>query len=162
VDEDGFHAAADVVAGGFRVTGASLVLPVQDGPEPPPPPPPPPPKNLVTGAVARSVGGQVTISRRNVAEKFFGAPAEVTLVFPASLANQAFHADPSSFQGLAPRRFSVRIGSRTYQTQTSPGDVSVTFRRYDAQVVEATCTGTVVDDRGRTKTVDLILQATFE
>jgi hypothetical protein len=171
VDESGFHALADVKAGGFVLTDVPATLAVRPGPEPPPPPPPPDPPNLIPKANARIVGGRVLLSRENAPSKFFGTGADVNLEFPTSVVGAAsFVADPTTSSGVAPRRFYVTLGTRTFGTAAAPGSVTMSiprdlqgnlvFSTIPGKTIEVVCSGSVADASGRTKSVDVIVRAT--
>ena len=164
VDVDGFHAVARIRAGGFDVPNVAIVLPVTEGPKPPPPPPPPDPdKNRrVTGAAAQVVAGSVRVSKSRLPTKFFGAPANVTIDFPSAGIGAPMVADPASASTLTPTRFFVKIGSKTYGTGTAPGLVTLTVRQYSPSPgggIEVLCQGKVADASGRTKNVNLVINA---
>lgn len=165
VDADGFHAVADVSAGGFVADDVALTIPVVEGPEPPPPPPPPPPKNLLTKGVARIVAGRIEIVRESTPKKFFGKAGDLHVEFPTSDALQTVVADPSTATGASARRCYVLFGAKSYGTATAPGTVTLEIRRYSTtpgQTIEVLCTGTVADVTGRTKPVDVLLQAVVQ
>jgi hypothetical protein len=171
VDEQGFHAAADVRAVGFALDDVPVTLDVGPGPEPPPPPPPPDPPNLIAKGTARIVAGQVQISRENAPSKFFGSGADVNVDFPVSDVGQtSFAATPATSGGATPRRFYVTLGAKTYGTAGPGGSVNLSIRRdpggslifstTPGKTIEVVCQGQVADAAGRTKPVDVIVRAT--
>lgn len=164
VDVDGFHALAAIRAGGFDVADVPLVLPVTEGPQPPPPPPPPDPDKYrrATGGSASVVAGAVQITKSGLPVKFFKRKAGVTIEFPSSGIAAPMVADPSTASTSTPIRFFVKIGSATYGTAAAGGSVTLTVKQYSPVPgggIEILCEGTVADARGRTKKVDLLLDA---
>lgn len=167
IDADGFHASLSLNASGFEVTGVPLLLFVQPGPTPPDGKPPKPPANLVTGATASIVNGQVTITHTNVPSKFFGKPAGISLQFPLSDGVSVVTADFSTTSIPNPRRFIVTMGSSVYGTVTAPAGNGVTFDIKKLSsirdgVIEVLATGKVFNEGGRTKTVNVLLQAAVQ
>lgn len=178
VDADGFHAAADIRAAGFVFDDRGLTVPVGPGPEPPPPPPPPPPANLLAGATARIVGNQITVTRRNVTQKFWkslGRGTDLTVEFPGSILGapgETLVADSGSAGGASPVRFAAAIG-RTNWGAFGPGgsmtlkiprgsDGNLIFSTTPGQSLRVLCQGTIADAGGRTRTVDVLLEARVE
>jgi len=172
VDETGFHAVATIRAAGFVLKGVEFDLPVSPGPEPPPPPPPPPPANQIGKCVAKISGSNVTITRENAPRKFFGRGADLTCDFPLAILSaqdETLVADPTTAGGVAPVRFFVRVGARSYLASSSgasvtlhvPRDNSGTLRfsTVPGKTMYLECKGSIRDASGRTKAVDVILEA---
>ncbi len=174
VDAAGFHATCSFSGGGFVVSGLSVTLPVVPGPTPPTPPPTQkPPPNQLTGAAATIVGGAVTITSTNVPKKFFGAVAGLTIQFPQSdffttvNGHAIVHADPSDASTPAPnaRRCIVSVGGATYGTANTPADVTLDVDRLEAIQggrIELLATGTVATADGKTKSVDILVEAVVQ
>ncbi len=162
VEIDGFMATVSVKAGGFKLDGIPLVLPVGLGPLPPPPPPPKPPKNLQSDAVARIADGQVTITHTGVKSKFFGKKAAVTLRFPLADGETASDATPATFLANEPRLMSATLGNTVFSTQHAGALVTFDVRQLTVvrgAVIILEATGMVFAPDGKSKNVSILFHA---
>jgi hypothetical protein len=163
VDEDGFHAIAQVKGLGFTLRDVAVTLPVVEGPPEPPPPPPPPPKNFQAGGTAEVEGDKVVLHHTGVSARFFGKKAEVLFRFPFEVGTHT--AVPATFPGPVQIQTIVTIGKRTYSTQHPSASVTIEvidLNNVPGGFIRVRATGTVLTDAGKSKAVDMILEALVE
>jgi hypothetical protein len=162
VDAAGFHATATIRGAGFSLRDVPSPCTVIPGPLAPPPPATDPYKRIrLVGATATRVGGQVTITSSSVPTKFFGAPAGLTITFPFADGVSVVHANPASASTATPRRCIVNVGRTVYGTALAPADVTLDVKSNGSRV-GVLATGTVVSAAGKTKRVELFVEAAVE
>jgi hypothetical protein len=166
VDEDGFHAVAQLKTPLYRLKDVPLTLDVIEGPDDPPPPPPPDPKNLLKNARARIELGQVEITHSKLSKKFFGKTARLTVRFPfAAAVAGPVTADPTTFPGPEPAQVIVALGKNVYTTQLADSEATLTAQVLNTapgRAIEILLTGELFNQKGKRKPLDILVRATLE
>ncbi len=163
VDQDGFHAVADVHTPLIDIDDVAVTIPVIPTPDKPPPKPPPPPKNQIDLATAFIQNGRVEIFRGGVSKRFFGAKVDMTIEFPDSVGTGFTVADPLTNGGADGKLFSVVTNKgKVYDTTRIPAAVTIevlAFTTVRGETIRLRATGKVVAENGKTKNVNVIVLA---
>lgn len=163
VDQDGFHALADIRTPLLDVEDVAITVPVTDVPDLPPPPPPKPPRNQIDLATAFFDGGQLEIFRGGVAKRFFGKKVDLTIRLPSDAGTGFSLADPNT--ALLPQStgFSVTDSKdRTWGTATEPGSVNIEVLEWTTvrgETIKLRANGKIAGPSGSTKKVNVIVLA---